>query len=401
MFGMGGKQLSLKEHIVKSHEGGVRAVTCAGGDSSENCSGGSVSAVQSNVSEDCSVGRVSAMESNVSGDCPDGSVSAVESNVSEDCSGGSMSAVESNVSEDRSGGSMSAVESNVSEDCSGGSMSAVESNVSEDCSGGSMSAVESNVSEDCSGGSVSAVESNVSEDSFVANVPVVGNDFLQSRSEGSVPVGGSDFSQDGSATALESHVHEAKLPKSFKEGQWEQKTDINILDLTLQECCTHRMSWHIQQNAGSQAWYPFPEVPRKWLGDRTNVERWDDFMQVIQAKAWDGIASVLERSIDTDADKDGCSSLLDDIHSTLLCSVIIIEKSDTPKLLCCFDDGSTEKDKLVEHALCYGRSLKSQFVNCQANGLLKSHPFHFDVEVFQIPLQGKITTLWNSKSTQP
>ncbi len=137
-----------------------------------------------------------------------------------------------------------------------------------------------------------------------------------------------------------------------------------------------------------------------------NVERWNDLIQVIQSKAWDGVASVIDRSIDTAEEYGSFNPILDAMHSTLLCIVIIIGKSEQAKLLYCFDDifphdRMTEKDKFVKYALCYGRRLKSEFVNCPANGLLKSHTFHFDVEVLTIPVEGEITTLWNSKNYHP
>ncbi len=227
----------------------------------------------------------------------------------------------------------------------------------------------------------------------------LGRDVSQDKTQASTPE--SDVLLDSSAILLEGIVDETRLPKSFSDGEMRHKTSIFIRGLSLHKCCTEGMSKIIQQklqNTETQAWYPSLETAKQRLG---NVERWDDLLQVIQAKAWNGVASVLDRSLDTGEDYGGCNSLLDDMHSTLLFSVIIIDESETAKLLCCFDNGSTDKDKLVKYALCYGRSLKGEFVNCPANGLLKSHPFRFDVEVLQIPVEGKITTLWNSKNHQP
>ncbi len=225
------------------------------------------------------------------------------------------------------------------------------------------------------------------------------SDVLQDQTEVRTPE--RDVLLDNSATPLESNVAETALAKSFRDSELGQKTSIFIPGLSLHKCCTESMSNIIQQklqSAKALAWYPPLETAKKWLG---NVERWDDLVQVIQAKAWNGVASVLDLSIDTDGHYGGCKSLLGDMHASLLCSVLIIDEPEQIKLLCCFGDRSTDQDTLVEYALCYGRILKCEFLNCPANGLLKSHPFYFYVEVLQIPVEGKITTLWNSKNYQP
>ena len=245
------------------------------------------------------------------------------------------------------------------------------------------------------------VGSNVSQ--VRSGGSALGSHVSQEKTETSTP--GSVVLLNDFATRLESNVNETRLPKSFHDSDLGQKTSIFIPGLNLHKCCTDGMSKIIQQKlqtTKTQSWYPSLAATKQRLG---NVQRWDDLIQVIQSKAWNGVASVIDRSIDTDEECGSCNPILDAMHSTLLCIVIIIDKSEQAKLLYCFGDifphdRMTVKDKLVKYALCYGRRLKSEFVNCPANSLLRSHPFHFDVEVLIIPVEGEIITLWNSKNYQ-
>ncbi len=197
---------------------------------------------------------------------------------------------------------------------------------------------------------------------------------------------------------LATRVDETKLSKSFKESQSEHKTDINVPDLSLHECCTARMSKYLQKEKEGKAWYPPLDIARNNFG---HVMMWDELMQFITAKEWNGIASVLHPESNTD---EGCiGDKLPLEHYTFLCNVLIAGKSEPPRLLCCFSANSAEmltKDKqdiLLNYALGSGRKLKKEFLMIRNNVTNQCNLFHFDVEVIRVTTEGDITTVWDSR----
>ena len=210
-----------------------------------------------------------------------------------------------------------------------------------------------------------------------------------------------DQSQQGISAATSAGV-DSKLPKSFKESQSEHKSDIMVQGLSMHDCCTNRMARHIQGGQDDKIWYPSFEHIQKRLPVDISSEK---LMTFLQAKEWNGVASVIEIPMESNTTNDYCP--LTSAGHGVLCHVLIIRKHDAPLLICCINDKShyditgQDLEKLVDYALDSGRVLKRQFLACTANKQHHSCLFHIDVEVLLVPNEGDVQTVWNSKTKQP
>ncbi len=197
---------------------------------------------------------------------------------------------------------------------------------------------------------------------------------------------------------------DSKLPKSFKESQSEHKSDNRVQSLSMHDCCINRMVKYIQAGQGDKIWYPSFEDIQKRLPVDISREK---LMTFLQAKKWNGVASVIEIPMESNTTNDYCP--LTSAGHGVLCHILIIRKHEAPLLICCIRDKSNyditghDLKKVVGYALDSGRALKRQFLMCTANKPHHSCLFHFDVEVLLVPNEGDVhvRTVWNSKTEQP
>ncbi len=141
-----------------------------------------------------------------------------------------------------------------------------------------------------------------------------------------------DLSQPDIPATIAAAV-DSKLPKSFKESQSEHKSDIMVQGLSMHDCCTNRMVKHIQGGQGDKIWYPsFEHIQKRLPIDISS----DKLLTFLQAKEWNGMASVIEIPMESNTTNDYCP--LTSASHGVLCHVLIIRQDDGPVLICCISD---------------------------------------------------------------
>ncbi len=209
-----------------------------------------------------------------------------------------------------------------------------------------------------------------------------------------------DLPATTAAAAEEDRPDDLKLPKSFRESQSEHKTDINVLSLSLRDCCSTKMAKSIQNLEGTKHWCPHWETMR---GEFPEDARFDELVAFIGAGDWNGIATVIDRNTDTDINTG--KDEFDVANSRLICHVLITRKGKTPILICCIRDKSCsgrtreDLDKLVGFAVSNGRKLKRRYLTTTVNNPYRSCMFHFVIHVLIVPTVGDITKVWDSSWT--
>ncbi len=192
---------------------------------------------------------------------------------------------------------------------------------------------------------------------------------------------------------------ETKLPKSFREGQSEHKTDILVQGLSMHDCCTDRMAQHIKtlRPAGDNMWIPSIQHIREQLPDDTHS---DKLIMFLQQRDQSGLAALIDVS----------KELVTTTGSSIpgwMGYILLISEHKSPLLVCCIGRGYqreiSEKDLeiLVDGALGRGRWLKRTFLTSPVNQRHQSCLFHFDIEVLLVPVEGDVRAVWDSRKKQP
>ncbi len=160
------------------------------------------------------------------------------------------------------------------------------------------------------------------------------------------------------------------------------------------------MAKYIQQLGHTKTWYPHWESIQMRFEDES---RFVELIKFIDESEWDGVASVISGSKETD--QNGQQDEIEVENCMLVCDVIVLRKPQAPILICCIRDTSgsernqEELDTLVGYALCRGRLLKRQYLLSTVNRTCQSTIFHFEIEVLLVPTEGDITQIWDSRWT--
>ncbi len=216
----------------------------------------------------------------------------------------------------------------------------------------------------------------------------------------------SDESAVNSSTETQDHTDESvenKLPKSFKDSESEYKTDISVNGLNLKDCCSLKMAKHMQNLSHTKAWYPAVEILRKLYPAYL-----DGVFKFINGREWSGVASVMDNAVmGMTTESEERTLHIDDY--VLVCRVLIARTSESPTLVYCMKNTSTNNirkeatSRVVEYALQDARKLKKEFLLLTINSSHQFQLFHFDVEVLILSREGDVHTLWDStwKTSQP
>ena len=198
----------------------------------------------------------------------------------------------------------------------------------------------------------------------------------------------------------EDSTEEIKLPKSFRESKSQYKSDIAVHALSLKHCCSVKMATFIQKLGHIKAWYPPSETLwKRFPADCCYMKA----IEFVDAKTWNGVASVIDFDMESTSESVDCRSVLDNFR--LVCRVLIARTSEPPTLMYFIHDRSTtacaeipqeSTTKLVKYALGDARKLKKEFLKSTVNRSHQTQLFHLDVEVQLIPGEGEITTVWDS-----
>ncbi len=227
-----------------------------------------------------------------------------------------------------------------------------------------------------------------------------------------IPKGKGDSSQESSSTqsnkankdnlpeSMEAQSNDFKLHKTF-EGD---EILIEVHELNLLDCCTAKMANYLDTHQGQKVWYPSVEAI---LTKNPGSFQHESLVEYINEKDWHGIAAVIHTGTMPDDVSSGSHT-----NTCPLCCVLILSTNAHPKLIYSFDTGSQDETMqshqhdhrhIVRYALHNARKLKKKFLSRPVNRPYHSDPFHFEVEVLDIPVTVPITQLWDSEreNSQP
>ncbi len=188
----------------------------------------------------------------------------------------------------------------------------------------------------------------------------------------------------------------AKMQKSFRESQSDYKTDIEVENLSVHDCCIKDIVKHLQSvsdgkgvydDKGKTVWYPTRESRLKRILVPPLGEK---LIGYINQQEWEGLANVIK-----------IPPRLHGGNSKSLCDVLVLCNNESPKVICCFKDGDNDDqaaDK-IRYALNVGRDLKAEFLKSKCNAANLPFHFHFDVQVVTLIDSGSVS-IWKSSDEQ-